>query len=954
GSWTSASPVDGSFNSSSEDFTFTTSALSDGTHTIYVRAQNTGSNWETSYASDTLTIDATPPTISFASPTPSNNSNLTLNYVYVTVTSNENLITPSLEWNGVNESISGSGMSWYKNKTGLSDGNYRFRVWGNDLLNNWNVTELRVVTVDTRSPTVTANPTVYPANQNAARNGSLITLNATIIDLGTGVKNATVNASHVNSSLGNIILNNNSGFWTNSSVIVNTSDGIYYLNITAYDNAGNLNNTVQITVIVDNTPPTITTAQTNYPSGLTAAKNGTSITLNASISDYPAGVKNATVNASQVNGSLGIIILNNNSGFYTNSTVIVNTSDGTYRLNITTYDNASNKNDTVQISVIVDNTPPNNITINPVTYQRGSAANNRSIIGFIASADDPLINSTSAGLKNASVNVSLINNTGRIELTNQSGIWRGNATFDKFITDDNYSLNVTFFDHAGNINNSVQINVSIDNTPPSVTNVSLSFQFIDVSSFTNISANITSLDEVSLVNQSEVFARVTFPNSTSINYPMNATGGSLFYYNFTDTAQYGRFNVTILANDTTGNINSTQRIQFATVFITNNESVVTQANNSTVVNAPLSNTTLYLFTNNTSVGAINITQSRINMTSNELTITNPGIYVNVSVSSSIRNNLSYVIIYVNYTEAEVSSYVESTLRLYRWNTSSSMWDWLSGAGSFPYVNNAGVDTTNNFVWANLTELSEFAVSGELYVPPAQTTTSSSSGGGGGGGGGGGASAENFSNILLKERADAYVFKDKVAAFFFKLADPIVYVNITGNFNSGEVTTTVEVLKSTSTLVNYSAPGTVYKNINIWAGASGFNSPKNIKEGLIVFKILNSWMSDNKVKSKDVVMVKWNGSDNAWISLETKEVSKDDNHTFFEAKSNLFSTPFAITTTSGTTSGVTEPTPEVTPTETPKATATTPKGTPAIPAGLVLMMITGAAYIAMRKKEGDSK
>lgn len=213
----------------------------------------------------------------------------------------------------------------------------------------------------------------------------------------------------------------------------------------------------------------------------------------------------------------------------------------------------------------------------------------------------------------------------------------------------------------------------------------------------------------------------------------------------------------------------------------------------------------------------------------------------------------------------------------------------------------------------------------------------SSGGGGGGGGGGGASAENFSNILLKERSDAYVFKDKVAAFFFKLADPIVYVNITGNFNSGGVTTTVEVLKNTSTLVNNSAPGTVYKNINIWAGASGFNSPKNIKEGLIVFKILNSWMSDNKVNGKDVVMVKWDGS--AWISLETKEVSKDDNHTYFEAKSNLFSTPFAITTTSGTTPGVTEPKPEVTPKETPKATATTPKSkTPGFEAIIALFAI----------------
>ncbi len=56
GSWINALPVDGSFNSSEEDFTFTISSISNGTHTIEVRAQNTAGNWETSYASDSLTF----------------------------------------------------------------------------------------------------------------------------------------------------------------------------------------------------------------------------------------------------------------------------------------------------------------------------------------------------------------------------------------------------------------------------------------------------------------------------------------------------------------------------------------------------------------------------------------------------------------------------------------------------------------------------------------------------------------------------------------------------------------------------------------------------------------------------------------------------------------------------------------------------------------------------------
>lgn len=56
GSWISALPVDGIFDSNIEYFTFTTPALLSGTHTMEVRALNTAGNWETSYVSDILTV----------------------------------------------------------------------------------------------------------------------------------------------------------------------------------------------------------------------------------------------------------------------------------------------------------------------------------------------------------------------------------------------------------------------------------------------------------------------------------------------------------------------------------------------------------------------------------------------------------------------------------------------------------------------------------------------------------------------------------------------------------------------------------------------------------------------------------------------------------------------------------------------------------------------------------
>ena len=65
GSWLAASASDGAFDSISEGYTFTTAALSDGAHTVYVRATDTAANTtaEVNYASDSFTVDTTPPTV---------------------------------------------------------------------------------------------------------------------------------------------------------------------------------------------------------------------------------------------------------------------------------------------------------------------------------------------------------------------------------------------------------------------------------------------------------------------------------------------------------------------------------------------------------------------------------------------------------------------------------------------------------------------------------------------------------------------------------------------------------------------------------------------------------------------------------------------------------------------------------------------------------------------------
>ncbi len=63
GAWTACSAVDGSFNSNSEDYSCTTTTLSEGVHTVNVRSLDSLNNQSDGSVSDTFTIDSSAPII---------------------------------------------------------------------------------------------------------------------------------------------------------------------------------------------------------------------------------------------------------------------------------------------------------------------------------------------------------------------------------------------------------------------------------------------------------------------------------------------------------------------------------------------------------------------------------------------------------------------------------------------------------------------------------------------------------------------------------------------------------------------------------------------------------------------------------------------------------------------------------------------------------------------------
>jgi PGF-pre-PGF domain-containing protein len=229
-----------------------------------------------------------------------------------------------------------------------------------------------------------------------------------------------------------------------------------------------------------------------------------------------------------------------------------------------------------------------------------------------------------------------------------------------------------------------------------------------------------------------------------------------------------------------------------------------------------------------------------------------------------------------------------------------------------------IDTNEGMVFLTTVKSMDDDKGNEIIFHPApDITTKVESSSSSGGGGGGGSSGENYSNLEVTEKYDLPIYMDKVTSYrFTNSRNPIIYVNITGNVSTEIITGFVESLKSTSTLVASPAPGLVYKNANIWIGTKGFAIPKNIRKGVVTFRVETSWINSNNLEDSDIKLLRWDGTE--WATLETTRKIEDDVYTYFESNTNYFS-PFAI-------AGLKEEAQTVTPGQTATMLPATPAAT----------------------------
>jgi hypothetical protein len=319
-SWSNCSANDGAFDSLNEDYTCALSLLTDGSHTVYVRAQDSAGNQTGDIANSlTFTVDTIDPVVTVPDiTTPINTSTVPTG---ITVVENGSGVG-SYMW----YKVSGSGTVFFDPSISVleptisasADDLYTLELKVTDYAGNQN-TDTMTFTWDATNPTVSIDAVTTPTNDTTP------TITGTASDV-TG----TVSAVEYKVGIG--------GTWTActgtstfSCTTTTLTEGTYDIYIRAQDDASNWsdgNDSVSITI--DTTAPTVTTP--NLGTINTATASGATASDANGIASY---------SWAKLTGP-GIITFSLNNT--TLNPDISADTDGTYSAELTVTDNAGNTN----------------------------------------------------------------------------------------------------------------------------------------------------------------------------------------------------------------------------------------------------------------------------------------------------------------------------------------------------------------------------------------------------------------------------------------------------------------------------------------------------------------------------------------------------------------------------------------------------------------------------------
>ena len=115
---------------------------------------------------------------------------------------------------------------------------------------------------------------------------------------------------------------------------------------------------------------------------------------------------------------------------------------------------------------------------------------------------------------------------------------------------------------------------------------------------------------------------------------------------------------------------------------------------------------------NVSNATITVKTSTSSQANDTMSVPSLNKYIEIDTSQQVRDAITSVMLKVHYTDEELntSGLDESSLAMYWYNTTIHNWVKLSTDMSWVY--GTGVNTAQNYVWANVSHFSYYAVGGE--------------------------------------------------------------------------------------------------------------------------------------------------------------------------------------------------------------------------------------------------
>ena len=743
------------------------------------------------------------------------------------------------------------------------------------------------------TPLVITSATAFPATIEA--NGSENTkFNVTATGPG-GIASVTMNLTAIGGSPIQA-LTNNSGIWqytTNTTVL-----GTFYLPVNVTDNMGSSNTSVNITLnATDTTPPTSNTpSNTEFPANMTASFDQWILT------DLHPGYYWVLRNGTQI---ISPTLWNNNTNI-TEVSIDTNINLGDFNYTIQYNDTAGNNGTQNTVIITINDTMP--------PYTSGEVpANNTS-----ASDNTPLIivniTDNASGVNPDSIVMTVNGSTVTPEITPIAGGYNVyNQTITPFTQTNVVNVTVNATDNSSNVlNHSWSFNV--DGDAPIVTNPNATPATIESNGTDTTYLSVVVTDSLSGINNVTInlstiggSATAAMTNTSNTYWVItNATGaGNDTYYllvNATDNAGNSNTSVgiTLYVNDTTHPILSDN----IPLSGTNNMAPtisIKATDRGSGINASSANMTV----NNTQV---TLKSTRTGFTFNFTNTTSAtfshgdtvNVTFNVSDNEGHVNNTSWMF-YIDNVAPTIA--ITSPADGYITTASSIIVSGtVNGTGSPPSVtvNDAAVELANgafnattylslgaNPIYANVTDAAGNTNSTLINIIRTTISTTSSSSGSGGGG----TSGEDFNNIIETQTQRNSIFKnDAVSYAFEQTLNPIIYVNFTSKISAGTIASKIEVLRNTSTLANMSAPGLVYKNINIWVGNYGWASDKSIVDGTIIFVVPREWIKTQNIQEDSITLYRYNND--SWEQLTTSMLNNNEQYLYYQSLTPGFS-PFAI-------------------------------------------------------------